>query len=388
MDYKQQAQHALDKRGRLVAELRDLESNTRLTVAEKRDRSERVQIDIEVATGEARALVERGEREAEVRELEGRNPALIAGLNRSASHVEDDGTEWRGILPSHAEYRDLIAGGSPAAGGYTVPTKVSTQYVDFLRNASVGLKAPGVNVIPTDSLNFRLPSLQSATAPGVTAEGAEITEGTDVWGALDFPAVKYADLRRASSEVLADSAVDLRTAIANTMIRGVASKVDADFFAGAGGAAGLSGLFAQGVDTTLGAGETVVTWDSVIDAYCAVEATGALPSVIWASPAAAKALRKERSAPDGQYMTGSVTDSVAKAALDTPILVSANIPAGKAAVADGTRVWVGVRQDVSVKVSEDAGFTSDTTFFRITYRVGGVSLDSVGAVQVITPAAA
>lgn len=337
--------------------------------------------DIEDAETGAR---EQAEREAEVRALSARTPALFAQTRSDA----DGADEWRGVLPAMSEYRALIAESSPGAGGYAVPTTVAGRYVDLLRNASVGMRAPGVNVITSDSQTFRLPALQAATVAGVTAEGAQITEGTDVWAALDFKAVKYADLRRASSEVLADAAFDLRAAIGNTMVRGVASKVDADFFAGPGGANGLTGLVGQGNETVLSAGETVVSWDSVIDAYCAIEAIGGAPSVIWASPEAAKALRKERSQTDGAYMTGSVTDNVAKAALGLPILVSGNVPAGKAVVADGTRVWVAVRSDVSVKVSEDAGFTTDTVLFRVTYRVGGVSVDTENAVQVITPAAA
>src|SRR5205085_1768688 len=152
----------------------------------------------------------------------------------------------------------------------------------------------------------------------------------------------------------------------------------------------LKGLTAAGMstNTALAAGQTVVKWDLVIDAYAAVVAAGAAPTVIWASADMYGPLLKEReSGANGAYLQGSVTGDPAKAALGLPILVSGNLPARMVIVADASRVFVGVRSDVVVKVSEDAGFTTDAVGFRATYRVAGLVVAEAGSVQRITASA-
>lgn len=92
-----------------------------------------------------------------------------------------------------------------------------------------------------------------------------------------------------------------------------------------GGTASLSGLTEAGMGTAvnLAAGSTVVKWDHVHDAYSDIEAAGGTPTVIRASPDSGKALRKEReNGATGGYLTGNVTDPIAKQALGT--LVSAS----------------------------------------------------------------
>ncbi|MFF7966001.1 phage major capsid protein [Streptomyces sp. NPDC007903] len=143
------------------------------------------------------------------------------------------------------------------------------------------------------------------------------------------------------------------------------------------------------VDATPSAtGNTVVKWDHIIDGFSDIEAAGAVPSVIWASPDMGKALRKEReNSTTGGYLAGQVTDPVTKAGLGLPIYVSANLPAKTVIVADPTRIHIGVRSDVRVAVSEDFGFDKDLTAFRATYRVAGLAVDAAVAVQVIKASA-
>lgn len=327
------------------------------------------------------------EREAEVRAIAEKAGALVMPLSGSALPGESDG--WRSLLPSGNEFRALVAEGSPAAGGYAIPAKTADKYVEHLRAASVFLRVPGINMHRFDGGSFTLPNLTSSTTPGVVAEGAAIPEGTANFAGLTFAPIKYADLYRASNEVLADAAFEMRNLISGVMVRNIATQVDKDAFQGTG-TASLSGLTKAGMGTAvnLTTGNTVVKWDHIIDAFSDIEAAGAIPAVIWASPDMGKALRKEReNSTTGGYLAGQVTDPVTKAGLGLPILVSANLPVRTVIVADPSRIHIGVRSDVRVAVSEDFGFDKDLTAFRATYRVAGLAVDAPAAVQVIKASA-
>jgi HK97 family phage major capsid protein len=386
LNYEKMAKNALEERARIVAELRSLNDDATLSDAEKRERFERADKAAQVKEAEARDYVERAQRETEARSLAARAGGALTGKGEL---VLVDGDEWRGLLPSGEEYRALIAEGSPAAGGYSVPTNVANKWVEHLRNSSVFLKAPGVNVHRFEGGSFVLPSLTGSSTPGVAAEGASITESAATFAGLTFAPQKYADFYRASNEVIADSSVAMRDLIAGVMVRNLATKVDLDAFQGTG-TSQLTGLTKAGVGTAvnLTVGNTVVKWDNVIDAYSDIEAIGATPGVIWTSPDMAKALRKEReNGANGGYLAGQVADPVTKASLGLPILVSANLPTKTVIVADPTRIHIGVRSDVAVAMSEDFLFDKDAVAFRATYRVAGLAVDNATAVQVIKASA-
>ncbi|UXY21541.1 phage major capsid protein [Streptomyces cynarae] len=333
----------------------------------------------------------KAERDAEVR-------ALVARMGPAASVVTPGSTpegrsgesgEWRSLLPSASEYRALVAEGTPGAGGYAVPTVVADRAVEFLRAQSVFMRVPGINIHRFEGGSFVLPSLNSTTTPGVVAEGAAITEATPVFGGTTFTPIKYADLYRASNEILEDAAFSLRDLIAGVMLRNIATQVDKDAFQGTG-TASLSGLTKAGMGTAvnLTTGNTVIKWDHIIDAFSDIEAAGATPAVIWASPDMGKALRKEReNGTNGGYLAGQVTDPVIQKGLGLPIYVSANLPAKTVIVADPTRIHLGLRSDVRFAMSEDYAFNQDVTGFRTTYRIAGLAVDASAAVQVIKASA-
>ncbi|WP_406332872.1 phage major capsid protein [Streptomyces sp. NBC_00203] len=327
------------------------------------------------------------DREAEVRALAEKAGGVLMPGGGSGLPGESDA--WRSILPSGNEFRTLLNTGSPGSGGYAVPTKTADTYVEHLRAASVFLRVPGINVHRFDGGVFTLPNLTSSTTPGVVAEGAAISEGTATFAGLTFPPIKYADLYRASNEVLDDAAFEMRNLISGVMVRNIATQVDKDAFQGTG-TASLAGLTKAGMGTAvnLSVGNTQITWDHIIDAYSDIEAAGAAPAVIWSSPDMAKGLRKAReNGANGGYLAGQVTDPVASRGLGLPIYVSANLPAKTVIVADPTRIHIGVRSDVRVAVSEDFGFDKDLTAFRATYRVAGLAVDAPAAVVVIKASA-
>ncbi|WP_225075204.1 phage major capsid protein [Streptomyces sp. CoT10] len=343
---------------------------------------------MEIRAADAREDRARVDREVEVRALAAETGSLTIPGNPEGFGADE--SAWRSILPSASEYRALVAEGSLGAGGYAVPQKVADRAVEFLRAQSVFMKVPGINIHRFDGGSFVLPSLNSTTMPGVVAEGAKITEAAPVFGAMTFTPIKYADLYRASNEVLEDAAFSMRDLIYGVMLRNIATQVDRDAFQGAGGATALTGLTKAGMGTAvnLSSGNTQVSWDHVIDAYSDIEAAGAVPAVIWSSPDQAKGLRKAReNGTNGGYLAGQVTDPVASRGLGLPIYVSANLPAKTVIVAAPDRIHVGLRSDVRISASEDYRFDEDVTGFRATYRIAGLAVDAPAAVQVIKASA-
>ncbi|MFD7626406.1 phage major capsid protein [Streptomyces sp. NPDC059851] len=381
--YNRQAKAFLEDRSKLITEMRSVEADTALSGVEKRERVERMDREIMRLEAEAREAVERSEREAEVRSMAGRNAGMLSP--GQIAHCESD--EWRGLLPSLNEYRTLISEGIPGDGGYTVPDQVSSKYIDALKVNSTFLRGlPAGSIIPFTSDTLSVPQLVSSTGADYAAEGQPISEGQMVWGEVKFTAKKIGEIQWAGTEVLEDSALDLRRIIADNLLRDASLKFDADAFTGSG-ANPIKGIVSQGVTTTLGAGKVTVTYDDLADAVARIEATNGRPSVVWASTDMAAALRKEKANGSGTYQGGQPTDSPATTAWGLPVLVSGFLAPKTVAVADASRIVVGVRRTAQVRVSEDARFASDQVGFKLTMRMAGVSLAEPASVQIVKAAA-
>jgi HK97 family phage major capsid protein len=380
--FKRQAMSALENRKKLVTELRSVEGDSSLSDAAKRTRVERLDRDIMRLEAEARDAVERGEREVEVRSLAGG-----LGVLTPAAPPDSDEGSWRALMPSLSEYRALVAEGAPGDGGYTVSQQTATKYIDALKAKSTFLRGlPAESIVPFTSATFSVPQLVSSDGMDYVEEGQSLPEGDMVWGEVKFEPKKIGRIQWASTEILEDSAIDLRNSIANNLLRDASLKFDADAFVGSG-ANPIKGIVSQGVSTTLGSGKVTVTYDDLADAVARIEAMNGTPSVVWASVDMAAALRKEKAAGSGTYQAGSPTDSPASTAWGLPILASAFLPAKTVVVADASRIVVGVRRNATVRVSEDARFDKDQVGFKLTMRLAGVSLAEASSAQIVKAAA-
>ncbi len=185
----------------------------------------------------------------------------------------------------------------------------------------------------------------------------------------------------------------MRQLIANEMLRSAAHQVDVQAFASGNGTTALKGLGASGMatKTTLTTGNTQVKWDHVVDAFAAVVAANAIPTVIWCSSDQYGGLLKERTnaggAGTGEYLAGSVTTDPAKGALGLPILVSSNLPTKTVIVADASRIFVGIRQAAEIAVSEHVSFDTDQVAFRLTQRLAGLQVAEATSIQTIVASA-
>ncbi|MDX6738610.1 phage major capsid protein [Actinocorallia sp. A-T 12471] len=377
--YTQQGIAALNQRDTLSSELWSVAANRDISSESAVKRVYELAEDIRDLSEQAQGAFERAKGEAEAPVY----GAKLAELQRSARQGQPGPIgEWRGLIPSLTEYR-MVSEGVPSDGGYTVPSSMAGHYIDALKQRSTFLRGiPGANVIPFETALFEVPQLIGTSGGDYVAEGQTIPTGDMVWGSVKFEPKKIGEIQWASNEVLEDSAIDMRRVIGDNMFRDASLKFDKDAFTGSG-TNPIKGILGQGITTTLSAGSTVITFDDLADAVARIEAVNGVPSVIWAAPDVAAALRKEKASGTGTYQAGSPTDSPKTTAWGLPILPTSFIPAKTAIVADGSRINVGIRKNAQVRISEDARFDSDQVGFRLTMRVAGASVAEAESVQVV-----
>lgn len=321
------------------------------------------------------------------REAEARSLAARAGGLWTPGDRRSEGDEWRVLMPSLNEYRTATSGSTAVSGGYTVNTEMSRKYAALLAAKSTFMRAlPADNILTFESDKLQVPRLTSSTGEDYVPELGIIPEGDMTWDSFTFAAKKIGKIQWASVEVLEDSAYDLRNIIGQNLILDASRRFDADAFTG-GLTGEVKGIVAQGVTTTLSAGNVTVKYDDLADAVARIEAINGSPSVIWCSTDQAAALRKEKASGSGQYQGGNPVDSPASTAWGLPILVSGHLPAKTVVVADASRLYVGIRRNATVKISEDARFDSDQVGFKLTMRVAGVGVAESASVQIVKAAA-
>ncbi|MCY1145258.1 phage major capsid protein [Actinoplanes sp. Pm04-4] len=371
-----------EKTAKLAENLLTLSDNGELPTEVRNQALDSLSPDVEQAAAEKRnqAETDRRNREAALMTV----GAAFRGGN------QPDKAEWRGLIPDNDEWRALVNEGTPSAGGYSVPAGVSNKWIDKLRTQSVFMAAPGLNVVPFSNAKFTIPQLATSSDPAYTAEGAQIAEGTLTFAGPTLDPIKFASLFTASSEVIEDSAVDVPNLVSSTMLRDLTNKVDRSLFAGTGtnDLAGLS-LAANSTAMSLAAGVTAVRWDDVIDAYVSILTQGGMPTVIWAHPLQWAALVKarENGASGGAYLAGTPSGDPIRSAMGLPILPSANVPVRTVFVADGTRLYVGIRRDFALSKSVDYKFDSDVTSWRLTHRIAGVkAAEATSCVKIVAAA--
>ncbi|MBM0236253.1 phage major capsid protein [Micromonospora sp. ATA32] len=362
MDYIALANAAIEKRAAKFAELR---ANP--------ERAAELNADIDALAVEADGHIRAAEREAENRELTGRAALLAAGGSRSSNRGE-----WRTIVPTRSEYRAALSVGSAADGGVTVQNKTAASYIDLLVAESQFLKyLPAGNVIRWDGGDLQLPKLDTFSLPGTVAEAAIIGQGDSDWSSLTLKAVKVAQIVKASSEVLDDSALNLRQIISDNMRRSTGLALDAKFFGVNAAAGDIFGIFRAGLvnkPTTLAG--TTITLDDLLNAQADRVAANSPATVIYVSQTVYKSILTEKlgSGAGGYSLAarGPIGDL-------PPIVPVAGIPVKTALLLNTNRVYCGIRKDVEVKVSEDVYFETDQVGLRSIVRAAGVHVAEAGA---------
>lgn len=372
MNYSLAASAALEKRSALIAELRSVNADKTLTDSAKTERAARISEDIDQAETEARAFVEAGEREAEVRHIAGRSGLVLATGNTPEKRY--GAGEWLA-----GELRALT--GASGAGAAFTPEENARHFWDKFVPRSV-LLASGVNLIRTDRDALNIPRILTDPVADFVAEATTLP-GTD--GTADTVTAtprKIAHLTAMSNEILADSDPALLDVYGMQIMRVLALRYDLGSFEGTGTAPSIRGLKAvSGINnSSMGTnGATPTNLDFIADALGVIETNNAEGRAIVMHPRTWQTLSKIKSVSGGSMpvlmeQDGSGSQGLKRSLYGVPVHLSSQLSvtetqgsasnASSVYVYDPSAIYAVVRQDVRVELDSSRLFNSDQSEVR------------------------
>lgn len=248
------------------------------------------------------------------------------------------------------------------------PEDVGALVVQPVIAASVALQVS--TLVRTDSPSYRIPTITADAAAGWYAEGAPITPTDATTDEVDVTPSKVAGLTVISRELANDSNPAAATVIGQSLARDIARKIDAAFFANttANGPSGLLSIAATAIDT----GATIASLDPFAEAISEAEQLGAAITAFVANPATVLALAKlKRETGSLEPLLGvDPTQPGVRQVFGVPLLSSPAVAAGTVWGIPRDRVFVVVREDVTLDVDRSAYFASDSVGVRAIMRVG------------------
>jgi HK97 family phage major capsid protein len=122
--------------------------------------------------------------------------------------------------------------GTSTAGGHLVPTPLSAQVIDLMRNRTVAIQA-GAVTIPMDSQTLKLARVTGDPTAGWKVENAAATASDMTFDAVTLTAKTLMALCKLSVE-LAEDAINGPTTIENALAEGLAVELDRVAFMGTG----------------------------------------------------------------------------------------------------------------------------------------------------------
>ena len=246
-------------------------------------------------------------------------------------------------------------------------TEIQSLLVRPLESESV-LLASGPKIIDTNG-PIRIPRIASGLTVGFVGEGAQIPEssvGLDEVSMLPSTLKSLKVISRVTSEVLRSSAQSLDAILKQRLATDTAKALDVALFTGNGNSNTIKGLLNQtGVATgTLDATKT----DSLLDGIGIARANEVKPNRWFLSPADYLSVRKIKDA-DGRYiLQPDLTAAGQEVLFGVPVTVTAQIPAGKAALVDMSLVAVARDMAPSITVDSSRYFDTDEVALRVVTR--------------------
>ncbi len=263
-------------------------------------------------------------------------------------------------------------------------TEIQSLLVRPIESESVFL-ASGPKIIDTNG-PIRIPRIASGLTVGFVGEGAVIPEssvGLDEVSMLPSSLKSLKVISRVTSEVLRSSAVALDAILKQRLATDTAKALDVALFAGNGNANTIKGLLNQtGVATgVLDATKT----DSLLDGIGIARANEVQPNRWFLSPADYLSIRKIKDTSGKYILQPDLTATGQEVLFGVPVTVTAQIPTGKAVLADMNLVAVARDMSPSITVDSSRYFDTDEVALRVVTRYD-LALLQPKAVTILTAA--
>ncbi|NKY57230.1 phage major capsid protein [Nocardia flavorosea] len=249
------------------------------------------------------------------------------------------------------------------------PDDVAALVVQPAIQMSVAMQA--ATVVPTDSTSLRFPIITDDPSGSWVAEGAEIPVSDAESDEIVVTPSKLATLTVISSELADDGSPEAQQVIGDGIARDVAKKIDAAFF-GNTTTNGPSGLLSITGVQTVDTGASITNTDVFADALSKAETVGAVITTFVANPADILTLAKVKKATGSNepLLGNDPTQPTQRTVLGVPLVPSAAVSAGTIWAIPRDRVFIVLRKDTSIMISEHSHFTSDRVSIRAITRAG------------------
>jgi HK97 family phage major capsid protein len=292
------------------------------------------------------------------------------------------------------EARDLVKGTS-TAGGNTIKTSFYDQLRAHLIEVS-GILSAGPTIFETASgETFEVPITTAHSSAALIAEAATLTESDPAFGKRSLGAYKYGMSVQLSTELLADTSVDLTGYLAMQAGRAVGNALGVDLAVG-NGSSKPSGIV-QTASTGVTGGTAVVgafTADNLIDLYFSVIAPyrNSKQCAWLMKDSTLGSVRKLKDTTNQYLWQPSLVAGEPDVLLGKPVYTDPNIAApalnAKSVVfGDISQYLVRLAGGIRFERSDEFAFQNDLVTFRCIVRGDGVLGDQTGAVKVFVGAA-
>lgn len=302
------------------------------------------------------------------------------------------GREMAFTAPDGLQMRDLSKL-SAGAGGNTVPQGFYATLMEHIIDNS-GVLAAGATVLNTASgETIPVPKTTSHSTGALTAEAAAISESDPVFGVVNLGAYKYGVIVQVSTELLADTGVDLEGYLGRECGQAIGNAFGVHAITGTGVSqpSGVVTGATLGVTGGTGVGGAF-TADNLIDLQYSVLA-GYRKNGSWLLRDASVGTARKLKDTTNQYIWApGLVAGTPDTLLGSPVYTDPNVAAiatsAKSVVfGDISRYFVRIAGGVAFTRSDDFAFNQDLVTFKCTFRADGALIDTTGAVKYFQGAA-
>jgi HK97 family phage major capsid protein len=255
----------------------------------------------------------------------------------------------------NADEERALSEGTDSAGGFTVPTPLSSRFIDRLRAKSVVMQA-GAQTVPMESATLAIARLETDPDAGWRAENALIAEGDPTFSRVLFDAKSLAGKLVISRELAADS-LNIGAMIENAFAQSMAIKLDLAALYGDGTGNAPTGVWnAAGISSvSMGTnGAALASYDRLLDAMLALKDANAMdPTAMICAPRTEIALAKLKNADQDPLRMPEMLSRI-------PLLSTTSAPVdeeqGTATTAssivfgDFRELMIGMRQKLEIRI--------------------------------------
>lgn len=361
-----------------AAENRDL-------TAEEREKYDRISADLDSRAQFIKDVQAAEAREAEIaRSMEGREAVARPSV---AAAVVDDREVMRSLLRGEIrsasfERRDVLKTSTNAP----VPTTFADTVFDQARLVGPMLDPNVVTVMNTASgENYVIPTLSTWSTAGFEGEAAQIDESDPGFGRVTLGAFKYAFLTQISSEMAADSSVDILGFVAQQAGNAIGYAVNSVLTTGTGTVQPTGIVTAAGSGVTGGTSVSgAFTADNLIDLVYSIDgAARRLPGFgIMMNGASIGAVRKLKASTSGEYLFTPTLDAntpdrlLGYPLIENPHLANQGTAARSVVAGHFPSYMTRTVGGIQVARSDDFAFQNDLITLRCLIRVDGNLLQS------------